>query len=40
MKISEALINRADLQMKISQIRVRLNNNSKIQEGEKPTEDC
>jgi hypothetical protein len=39
MKIAEALINRADLQKKISQIRIRLNNNSKIQEGEKPTEE-
>jgi ferritin-like metal-binding protein YciE len=39
MKIAEALINRADLQKKISQIKIRLSNNSKIQEGEKPTEE-
>jgi len=38
MKLAEALIARADLQKKIAQIRVRMEQNSKVQEGEKPAE--
>ncbi|MBQ1537871.1 MAG: DIP1984 family protein [Ruminococcus sp.] len=39
MKLAEALNERADLQKRIEQLRVRLNNNAKVQEGEKPNED-
>jgi len=39
MKLAEALIERADLQKKISQICVRMKKNAKTQEGEKPAED-
>ena len=36
MKLAEALIERADLQKKISQICVRMKKNARTQEGEKP----
>ena len=39
MKIAEALILRADIQKRIAQLKVRLNNNAKVQENEEPTED-
>lgn len=39
MKLAEALILRADLQRRIEQLRVRLNNNAKVQENDKPAED-
>ena len=39
MKIAEALILRADIQKKIAQLKIRLNNNAKVQENEKPTEN-
>ena len=39
MKIAEALILRADIQKKIAQLKVRLNNNAKVQENEEPAED-
>ena len=39
MKLAEALILRADLQKRIEQLRVRLNNNAKVQENDKPAED-
>ena len=39
MKLATALSERADLQRRISELGVRLNNNAKIQEGEKPAED-
>jgi hypothetical protein len=39
MKLAEALSIRADLQKRIAQIRERLKVNSKVQEGDKPTED-
>lgn len=39
MKIAEALIERADIQKRISQLRDRLSNNALVQEGEKPSED-
>lgn len=39
MKLAEALSMRADLQKKISQLKVRLLNNSKMQEGDKTAED-
>lgn len=38
MKLAEALIARADLQKKVTQIRVRMEQNSKVQEGENPAE--
>ena len=38
MKLAEALILRADLQKRIDQLRVRLNNNAKVQENEEPSE--
>ena len=38
MKLAEALILRADLQKRIDQLRVRLNNNAKIQENDEPSE--
>ena len=34
MKLAEALILRADLQKRIDQLRVRLNNNAKVQEND------
>ena len=39
MKLATALTQRADLQTKISELSVRLNNNAKVQEGEVPAED-
>ncbi len=39
MKLATALSERADLQRRISELSVRLNNNAKVQEGEKPAED-
>lgn len=39
MKIAEALILRADIQKRISQLKTRLNNNAKVQENEEPTEN-
>lgn len=38
MKLATALAERADLQRKLSEIGTRLNNNSKVQEGEEPSE--
>ena len=38
MKLGEALIKRADLQKKIGQLRARLGQNAKIQEGDEPAE--
>ena len=39
MKLSEALQERADLNKRIEQLRVRLHNNATVQEGEQPAED-
>lgn len=39
MKLAEALQERADLQKQLSQVRGRLLNNAKVQEGEQPVED-
>ena len=39
MKLATALSERADLQKRISELEKRLNNNAKVQEGEKPAED-
>ena len=39
MKLATALSERADLQRRISELSVRLNNNAKVQEGEKPAEE-
>ena len=39
MKLAEALINRADLQRRLSELGTRLNNNARVQEGESPAED-
>lgn len=39
MKLAEALNRRADIAKRISQLGVRLNNNSKVSEGDKPAED-
>ena len=39
MKLAEALILRADLQKRIEQLRIRLNNNAKVQENDTPTEN-
>ena len=39
MKLATALSERADLQRRISELGGRLNNNAKVQEGEKPAED-
>ena len=38
MKLAEALILRADLQKRIEQLRIRLNNNAKVQENDEPSE--
>lgn len=38
MKLATALSERADLQERLSELGVRLNNNSRVQEGEKPSE--
>jgi uncharacterized coiled-coil DUF342 family protein len=39
MKLAEALILRADTRTKLSQLKTRMQNNVKIQEGEQPAED-
>lgn len=39
MKLASALTERADLQKRISELSMRLNNNAKVQEGEEPSED-
>ena len=39
MKLATALSERADLQRRISELGVRLNNNAKVQEGEAPSEN-
>ena len=39
MKLAEALLEKADLQKRISQMEERLRNNAQVQEGEKPAED-
>lgn len=39
MKLAEALILRADTKTRIAQLRERLKNNAKVQEGETPTQD-
>ena len=39
MKLAEALIIRADLQKRIGQLKVRLKDSSKVQEGDTPAED-
>lgn len=39
MKLAEALILRADIQKRIEQLRSRLADNAKVQEGEKPSEE-
>jgi hypothetical protein len=39
MKLSEALIRRADLQTRIAQLRQRLSQNAMVQEGDQPAED-
>ncbi len=39
MKLASALTERADIQKRISELSTRLNNNAKVQEGEKPSED-
>lgn len=38
MKLATALSERADIQRRISELAVRLNNNAKVQEGEEPAE--
>ncbi len=38
MKLATALSERSDLQKKLNEISIRLNNNSKVQEGEEPSE--
>ena len=39
MKLAEALMERADLQKRLEQLRGRLSSNAKVQEGETPAED-
>ena len=39
MKLAEALILRSDLKKRIEQLRVRLNNNAKVQENDEPSEN-
>ena len=39
MKLANALSERADLQKRLQQLQVRLNNNAKVQDGQKPAED-
>ena len=39
LKITEALILRADIQKRIAQLKTRLNNNAKVQEHEEPAEN-
>ncbi|MDE7325612.1 MAG: DIP1984 family protein [Lachnospiraceae bacterium] len=38
MKLATALSERSDLQKKLNELSIRLNNNSKVQEGEEPSE--
>ena len=38
MKLAAALMRRAELQTQINELQVRLNNNARVQEGEKPAE--
>ena len=38
MKLAAALMRRADLQTQITDLEIRLNNNARVQEGEKPAE--
>ena len=39
MKLATALSERSDLQKRLTQLAVRLNNNAKVQEGDKPSEN-
>lgn len=39
MKLANALLERADLQRRIAELSGRLNNNARVQDGEKPSED-
>lgn len=39
MKLANALSERADVQKRLQQLTVRMNNNAKVQEGQKPAED-
>jgi hypothetical protein len=39
MKLAEALANRADLQRRVEQMRMRLQRSARVQEGENPPED-
>ncbi len=39
MKLASALTERTDIQNRISELSVRLNNNAKVQDGDKPAED-
>ncbi len=39
MKLAEALKMRSDLDLRLRQLEARLNNNSKVQEGDEPSED-
>lgn len=39
MKLASALSERTDIQNRISELAVRLNNNAKVQDGDKPAED-
>lgn len=39
MKLATALLERANLQVKLNEIKTRLNNNAKVQDGEEPTEN-
>ncbi len=38
MKLAAALMRRAELQTQINELQTRLNNNARVQEGEKPAE--
>lgn len=40
MKLAEALINRADIQKRIEQLKIRIMRSAKVQEGEIPPEDA
>ena len=39
MKLANALNERSEIQDRLSELQVRLNNNAKVQEGETPNED-
>ena len=39
MKLASALSERTDIQNRISELAIRLNNNAKVQDGDKPAED-